>query len=366
MTDTNVLLDLYRLTPAPRTSLLKALGSVADRLWIPHQVGLEFHKMRDVVRSDARRKQTDLAGRITADARKLMNQVGELRKFNPTIDSDDALRSGLISAAERIATELRDRSDVYDEAEEVVLEQLDILFPEQRIGKPFDAVDLAAIRAEAAVRFENKIPPGFADDGKTGDLRYGDFFLWKQLMERAQVMQTGVILITRDEKEDWRKAGQVLPELAYEFAQVTGSNIVVLHPDTFVRESLARNLWQAERDNDVQEVAEEYKRVERAEAEDARHSTVNGVRFLDALRTAVSNYYDVAPRPVLDVNRLTLPEDFLRQVSASTSGINWNKLAASTASLQIARDAIAAQERDAEREVEGGDDSEDSPGESDE
>lgn len=266
VTDTNVLLDLYRLTPKSRESLLKALKGVSERLWIPHQVGLEFHRSREEARSDTRRKHTDLAQRITTDTRKLVKQVSDLRTFNPAVDEEGALRKNLLAAAEQVSDELKAGLGEYDEAEEVVLTEVDELFPSNRIGIPFANVELAEARVEAAHRFEAKIPPGFADQDKSGDRRYGDYYLWKQLIARAEVMQSDVIFITRDEKQDWRKDGKVLPELAYEFHRNTQKTLIILHPDTFIKEALTRGLWMADAPEDVQQVADDYRRVALADA----------------------------------------------------------------------------------------------------
>ena len=48
--DTNVLLHLYRYTPSTRNDLLKVIEALQQRIWIPHQVGLEFSRKRiDVI-----------------------------------------------------------------------------------------------------------------------------------------------------------------------------------------------------------------------------------------------------------------------------------------------------------------------------
>lgn len=44
--DTNALLNLYRYTTKSRNELLQALEGLAGRLWLPHRVGVEFHKRR--------------------------------------------------------------------------------------------------------------------------------------------------------------------------------------------------------------------------------------------------------------------------------------------------------------------------------
>ena len=40
--DTNVLLHLYRYTPESRDNLIKVLQAFKDRIWLPHQIGLEL------------------------------------------------------------------------------------------------------------------------------------------------------------------------------------------------------------------------------------------------------------------------------------------------------------------------------------
>jgi hypothetical protein len=44
--DANVLLNLYRFQAGAPDELLGALEKLGERLWIPHQVGLEFQRSR--------------------------------------------------------------------------------------------------------------------------------------------------------------------------------------------------------------------------------------------------------------------------------------------------------------------------------
>ncbi|TIH28598.1 hypothetical protein D4765_18385 [Subtercola vilae] len=44
--DTNVLLSLYRTSDATSKTLGEVLASLSDRLWMPHQVGLEYSRNR--------------------------------------------------------------------------------------------------------------------------------------------------------------------------------------------------------------------------------------------------------------------------------------------------------------------------------
>ena len=44
--DTNVLLSLYRLQDEARKDILAAISKYKDRLWMPFQVGYEYHEHR--------------------------------------------------------------------------------------------------------------------------------------------------------------------------------------------------------------------------------------------------------------------------------------------------------------------------------
>ena len=64
--DTNVVLHLYRFQPEARDELFGAMEKLGDRLWMPHQVGRQFHRNRLTVMheqenyfSNARRDRRD-------------------------------------------------------------------------------------------------------------------------------------------------------------------------------------------------------------------------------------------------------------------------------------------------------------------
>lgn len=48
--DANALLNFFRYSASTRDELLKLLRDRQEQLWIPHQVGLEFHRRRHTVR----------------------------------------------------------------------------------------------------------------------------------------------------------------------------------------------------------------------------------------------------------------------------------------------------------------------------
>ena len=44
--DTNALLNLFRYTESTRAEFLTVLQAIAEQLWIPHQIALEFQRRR--------------------------------------------------------------------------------------------------------------------------------------------------------------------------------------------------------------------------------------------------------------------------------------------------------------------------------
>ena len=57
--DTNVLLNLYRLPTTARDELLGVLELLKERIWIPHQVALEFQRRRLTVITSERKATED-------------------------------------------------------------------------------------------------------------------------------------------------------------------------------------------------------------------------------------------------------------------------------------------------------------------
>src|SRR5690242_6536903 len=78
--DTNVLLNLYRFQGGAREDLFGALESLQDRLWIPHQVGLEFQRRRIGVIADQEHYFTS----TQRDLKQLIARVREKVEAFPT------------------------------------------------------------------------------------------------------------------------------------------------------------------------------------------------------------------------------------------------------------------------------------------
>jgi hypothetical protein len=237
--DANVLLNLYRYSPAARDGLLKALISVKNRAFIPHQVAKEFLRNRLSVTAGQAEEYTkaikqigDLVENLSNSKRHPFLPENELPKFKNQAEELcnhlDLQRSSLL---ERFST---------DET----LATLDSLF-EHSTGNPFDAVAMKKIEDEGLLRYKSEIPPGYRDGKKNseGDVyrKFGDFIVWKQLISKAQTEKKSFIFVTDDQKDDWwlEQSGRTIgprPELIEEFSAETGCTFWMYSVEKFMQE----------------------------------------------------------------------------------------------------------------------------------
>lgn len=247
--DANVLLNLYRYSREASDDLLRVLRRVSDRLWIPHQVALEYQQNRTRVIAEQVRRYDEVSKVLSKVMGSLRGELGKLQleKRHSSIDP-----SGLLQQVDTVFNQFEghlsglkeQQPHVYDD--DKLRDQLDSLF-EGKVGLPPASQDyLNQLYKEAEVRYEHKRPPGYMDIGKAKDSgaetylfgelviqsEYGDLILWKQIVEevRKREQLEHLIFITDDEKEDWwsivssggdKRLGP-RPELAQEIASEAG------------------------------------------------------------------------------------------------------------------------------------------------
>lgn len=237
--DTNVLLNLYRLPTSARDEFLTVLDLLKDRLWVPHQVALEFQRNRLTVIAAERKSTED----VLSSAQEI---VGELRK---KVDALQIEKRGLGIETKPILEDLQHANEKLVSAiaathaaqleiasSDPVRDRLDALLSAKVGPGPKNQADLDALIKDGEDRFRDRIPPGFADADKGKNpneatfihdhlkyqRKFGDLLLWKQLLEHAKANSLkSVLLITADRKDDWwwREQGKTIgahPELVSE------------------------------------------------------------------------------------------------------------------------------------------------------
>lgn len=217
--DANVLLDLYRISEDQRSKVLGVLRQVQDRLWVPYQFALEYQRNRLLVVSDLDKGYQALATGIEQLAESALKDVrdSELRSLlaHELVRAQKKLNKRMVRIwAEHFVSVAEAR---HEDPIRVLLD--DLLGPGHVGAKPVEDV-LKTRRAEAEMRYEKKIPPGYCDVGKKADPS-GDYLAWCELLEYAAASDKPLLLVTNDSKEDWyqQQSGEKLgprPELVRE------------------------------------------------------------------------------------------------------------------------------------------------------
>lgn len=272
--DANVLLNLYRYSPSTRTELKKSLLSIKDRIFITHRAAEEFLKKRLTVTSGQAKEYSPVIDQLNKIKETLANQ-----KRHPFLPEDKS--SSLTSNIEELIHILEEQQSAILSRlhNDEILQFVDDLFL-NKVGKEYTKDELDALLKEGEKRYTQKIPPGYKDENKDCDgdayRKYGDFIIWKQLIDKAKDDGHSVIFITDDRKEDWwlEQSGQTIgprTELRGEFIQQTQKDFWMYTVDRFIEE-VARKQNSKVNSNAIQEIIEF--REQSIEDERARSSSL--------------------------------------------------------------------------------------------
>jgi predicted nucleic acid-binding protein len=238
--DANVLLNLYRYSSGTRQELEKALEAIKDRIFIPHQAAKEFLRNRLVVTAGQANEYTkaiksieDLLTNLSSKDRHPFLPDAELPEFESYSNN---LRLTLTSQQQTLFDKF---------SKDEILDFVENLFS-GKTGLPYENSVLEKLAFEGEERYKKEIPPGYKDSKKDGSgdqyRKYGDFLVWKQIIEYAKSQNKPVIFITDDKKEDWwlEQSGRTIaprPELIEEFYKDTSQKFWMYSVDRFVQES---------------------------------------------------------------------------------------------------------------------------------
>lgn len=203
--DANVLLNAYRYTEETQKKLFEILDKIGDRLWLSNQAAFEFLSNRRNVILGQKSQFANLEK--YADSMKKHAKDGISKNLNfryhPTIDKEEIF-GAIELTLDEIAEKAKKLSDEYPHSleEDSVLEYYLARF-EGKVGEPFEQQELDAVIKEGKQRFSKEIPPGYEDNLKPEETRYGDLILWKQLINKGKEMNLPILFVTDDDKEDW-------------------------------------------------------------------------------------------------------------------------------------------------------------------
>lgn len=212
--DTNIFLNLYRISPDYADFALECMNKLVDYTIIPNTVFIEFKKHNKKL-YDKRQKSIEHSieeslKMIAKQKQAIINSCNVLKKRNfPDVDNVISQLETVYSSIEELLHDYFDKHSVLslinDSWESDLPEEfMQILIDKTKVLKSPSLSELYAICEEGEERFKNKTPPGYKDDkSKKGLRKYCDLIWWKEILIWAKENRKNIILVTDDIKEDW-------------------------------------------------------------------------------------------------------------------------------------------------------------------
>ncbi|MCQ2192631.1 MAG: PIN-like domain-containing protein [Paludibacteraceae bacterium] len=254
--DTSALCNLYDLKIEDLKKMYEALSLFRNRIWIPSQVLHEYEKNRQ----KAIHNPLDSIKQLKKTFQKLFNksefekkvaEVDKKKQLHPIILEPDINDfkyecNELIKKFESVISFIDSRYNTRKLSIEK-LESNDVLYDlikNCETGKNLNFNEKLEILKEGHFRYANKIPPGYMDGvvgasdsygqkqkNKEGFEKYGDLFIWKEIIKLSIDKQKDILFVGEDKKEDWYShdsEGKLKPriELFDEFELNTSRKIV--------------------------------------------------------------------------------------------------------------------------------------------
>ena len=257
--DTNVILDLGRYCLYTSKNILQIFNECSDLVWIPNQVHKEYNKNKHIVFGNFKKRylnfEKNLLRIIDESEKKIDNELKPLTKYKYFRNKEfkDSIRKKT-EEIRNIIKEYKDEvgieyNETISDSPEIVKEIegfMSSLETSKQIGEKIGFKELLKIIEEGELRYKYNIPPGFKDEGKEGIEKFGDLFIWKEIIKLPSYKNIdNIIFITNDEKCDWWSGAEcsvVRPELLSEFNDTNpGKNIRFMKMSEF--QKLASELY---------------------------------------------------------------------------------------------------------------------------
>jgi|GEM_PF-2118560 len=282
--DTNILINFYKYTTKESTKklldILKKLKS-DNRLWIPHQVALEYffnYESNLFKQQEGYNFLKSEIAKLKDDAQKALTSVKNkhpyinVDKFNFIVDDIGASNQKLEESIDKEFEKLPDSTEIHQN----IIELMDGI-----IGNCYSQEEINDIEKEGKNRYQDEIPPGFEDKNDKdkqgfrsyGDFKYqqlyGDLIVWFQIIDKAKKDEVSVLLITEDRKRDWwdkdgTKIKRPHPQLIQEFINKSKKNFYMYRTDNFVSNAI-KHLGMDFSDKELSDVTKDIENIRKIE-----------------------------------------------------------------------------------------------------
>ena len=282
--DTNVLLNLYRYSNETSKKLLEIISKFSERIWIPYQVGKEYQENRLEVICTQENAYENVKKIFNEHISKLKDEIVKKFPRHPFLNINE-IHNSIDQCLEKIYQTIDKQKKEHPDwfVEDSIREEITKLF-ENKVGDNYNEEKLTELYDMAERRFNNAIPPGYKDDNKNDEKKYGDFIIWQQIIEKAIEVKMPIIFITDDKKEDWwwKVSGKTVgprPEMIKEFFLETNNQFYMYQVDQFIKYASKYLKSDVEQNviNEIKEVSEEKKEEE----EDTMYRDISQKKEID-------------------------------------------------------------------------------------
>jgi hypothetical protein len=263
--DTSVILNLYEYSEKSRDEFLLILKKISDRIWIPFQVGKEYHSRRPHIIREQMDKYHRIQEIINESKKTIISEINKQKniEYHPFIDRNE-LKKKIEKSFLNIDSYLKNCARKYPDlrTKDNIGEEIDNLF-DNKVGDEYTHEKLKELYEIAKKRYEHQIPPGFSDKQKGDNKQYGDYISWVQIIEYAKIKNKSVIFVNDDEKNDWwliheyTNPNQEIiaphPELIKEFSKETNNRFYMYNSENFMK-SYSKFLKEKVSNNTIREV----------------------------------------------------------------------------------------------------------------
>ncbi len=240
--DTNVLLNLYGYSEQTRIKFFEIIEKLIDRTIVSHQSAYEFQKNRLITISGQSKAYDNLIEFLESHFEKIKNELNGYKKH--TYIQATAIIEKFEKTFKSTTKDLKRLKENHPDWTEndLIRDKVTELFT-GRISPPPKNEELAEIYKTGKIRYDKKIPPGYADlkdkQGADDNSLYGDLIIWNQIMNFSKEKPANLVFVTDDLKDDWwyKHNGKTIsarPELIKEFYETTGKNILIYNADRFL------------------------------------------------------------------------------------------------------------------------------------
>lgn len=230
--DTSALLDLYYYSDNTKNTICTTVFDYLNgRMWVPGQVYFEFLKNKEKVKNkpiqsyesliSSKNNDRGFVDKIQSissqlaqsDINKIQNQLKTLREEISSTDKHPYLSNepcveyataitelatyidGFKAKTDKFASDFKNlveakKAKMNTDADDIALH----IVEKMQIGEELSFEDMMKIAREGAFRYSELIPPGYMDqDEKEGLQKYGDLFVWKQILQYATSQNNSVL-----------------------------------------------------------------------------------------------------------------------------------------------------------------------------